>query len=123
MYTPELNTTESNVIEMTKRKEARSVQISMPLYNKRLLELLATISGSTMSEIVQTLLEPYLYDFMVTVLKEKGLCDDYGKFLLEFDKIKEIIDKDKRNPQYAELMKEFTDRTDNDFPFYSPRNI
>jgi hypothetical protein len=56
-------------------------------------------------------------------LRKKGLADDFGVLKVDPDVAMEIVKNSRRDPSYANLIKEEIENTGLEFPFYQPRRL
>jgi hypothetical protein len=119
----ELKQGEKIMVDSTNEKKApRSMQISMSPDTQDYLKLLALLMGNTAAGIVNTLIDPYI-DFTIKVLKHEGLADEFGVLLVSPDVAMKVIKNSRRDPSIQKLIKEETEKTGLEFPFYQPRRL
>lgn len=111
------------VVKTRSRSRAFQISVSSETYQYAVV-VLAKVSGCSHSEMIRTLLDPYIKFCYEEILKKDGFMDEYNVITVKPEEMLEYYLNHLDNPKdYLNRFGEYTERTGLKFPFLKPSNM
>lgn len=111
------------VVKTRSRSRAFQISVSSETYQYAVV-VLAKVSGVSHSEMIRTLLDPYIKFCYEEILKRDGFMDEYNVITVKPEEMLEYYLNHLDDPkEYLNRFGEYTERTGLKFPFLKPSNM